>query len=142
MILRDFRLNDLYKNSQFKTMDKSAQDILVNSLKDHTEYAYTLEHNGEILGSAGFVSPWPGVANGWGFFSELIYKYPLTLHKAMISMIAKLEEKHNLIRLQAECLKGYDKAIKWLIHLGFEYEGEMRNYGPTGETMLRFARIK
>ena len=142
MILREFRLDDLTKNSQFKAIDKIAQTILVDSLRDHTKNAYTLEHEGKIIGSAGFISPWPGVANGWGFFSELIYKYPLTLHKTMKRMIPIIEAKHGIVRLQADCLKGFDKAVKWLERLGFEQEGEMRNYGPNGETMIRFARIK
>lgn len=141
MILREFRIDDLYNNSQFKGMDKTSQDILVNSLKNNTANAYTLEHNGEIIGSSGFISPWPGVAEGWGFFSSLIYKYPLAFHKTVKVMIPAVEEKHGLKRVSVLCMKNFPKAVKWLERLGFEYEGEMRNAGPGGETMLRFARI-
>lgn len=142
MILREFRLNDLYNNSHFKAMDKQAQFILANSLRHYTGNAWTLEHEGEIIGSAGFIQPYPGVANGWAVTSELIYKYPLATHKAMVKMLGTLEKKHGLRRIQAECLKGFGKAVKWLMHLGFEFEGEMKRAGPNGETMLRFARTR
>ncbi|KKK61769.1 hypothetical protein LCGC14_3011020 [marine sediment metagenome] len=143
MILRDFKISDLDEYPQFRDMDKDVQDVVRGSLRNYIERAYTLEHDGRLICSAGFIMLFPGVANGyaWGYFSDLIHKYPIATHKIMIKMIDTAEKKYGLKRLQVDCVKGFGRAIKWLEHLGFEYEGEMRRYGPNGETMLRFGRV-
>ncbi len=141
MILRGFKIKDLYEFPQFTTLDKHLRDVLCDSINPDT--AYTLEHEGQIIASAGIMLIFPSVGSacGWGYFSDLVHKYPLATHKTMKKMLNVLEKKHGLKRLQADCVKGFDRAVKWLEHLGFEYEGEMRRYGPSGETMLRFGRV-
>ena len=141
MILRKFKLNDLDVFSQFVALDKHTKDVLYSSI--NVENAFTLEHDGQTIACAGVMIIFPSVGSacGWGYFSKLIHKYPIATHKCMIKGLSYFEKKHGLKRIQADCVKGFDRAVKWLEHLGFEYEGEMRRYGPNGETMLRFGRV-
>ncbi len=77
---------------------------------------------------------------GWALISGLINKYPIATTKSVKVMIRKLESKYKIRRLQTLCLKGVEIHRKWLEFLGFEFEGELKNYGINGETYFRYAR--
>lgn len=36
--------------------------------------------------------------------------------------------------------QGFGQGCRWVTLLGFNFEGELKNYGLKGETYLRFAR--
>jgi hypothetical protein len=47
----------------------------------------------------------------------------------------------DLDRLQAAVLKEHWAGIMWINKLGFEFEGEMKQYFQ-GKTFLRFAKVR
>lgn len=141
MILRDFHISDLERNENFQAMNFRHKNVLIENLRDNTA-AWTLEHNNEIIGSAGFVMYWPGVAEGWAIITDLIFKYPYTAHKLFKKMIAGIEKQYEIHRLQTLCLENFERSQRWLERLGFKYEGKMEKFGPNGETYLRYARVK
>jgi len=102
--------------------------------------AYTMFKDDDAVGSAGVDLYWQGVGEAWVIIGPLFYKYKFTCHKTIVEMLEMLEKKYNLHRIQATCLDGFEKAAKWLRHLGFENEGPLRFYGPGGEHFHRYAR--
>lgn len=140
MNLRDFKISDLHKNEGFLNLPEVHKKILAKSFYGTERIAYTLEHNGEIIGSAGIIQYWPGVYEGWALLSELINKYPIATTKSVKEVIKKLEQVHKIRRLQTLCLD-VEVHKRWLKYLGFKCEGTLKNYGINGETYLIYARV-
>ena len=103
--------------------------------------AFTLTVDSEPIGCAGIEIYWPGFGEAWGLFGIYVYQYPIAIFKAVKKGLADIMNQKNLSRVQAVAMKDFKAAAKFLERLGFEYEGEMRKYGPGGETFLRYARI-
>lgn len=103
--------------------------------------SYTLISNEGIIGSGGVDLIMPGVGEAWTVLGKIFYKYRFSAHKVVLQSLKDAERQYNLRRIQASCVKGFEKAEKWLKALGFEYEGVMRKFGPDGNDFLRYARI-
>lgn len=59
--------------------------------------------------------------------------------KSLREHLPRLAEDLGFERVQATCVQGV--SAKLFMHLGFEYEGTMRKFGPNGETCQMFSRI-
>lgn len=103
--------------------------------------AFTLMVDAKPIACAGIEPYWPGMGEAWGIFSIHVYQYPIAVFKAAREGLDRIMQDWKLIRVQAVALKDFPSAVKFLERLGFEPEGEMRKYGPGGETFLRYARI-
>lgn len=58
--------------------------------------------------------------------------------RALDEYLPKMAKGH-FVRVQATCIKGISARI--FQHLGFEYEGTMKKFGPNGETCDMYARV-
>lgn len=94
------------------------------------------------LGAYGIIEMWPGVGRIWGFFSEpLVREHPhvLALHaKRDLQLAVDL----GFDRVEASCHTQHPAAVRFLEWLGFEYEGLMRRYSPSGDDNYLYARIR
>lgn len=128
---------------KYRNIDMSFTDIINEVPERNTGPAYTLmTDSGQVVGCAGVNTYWPGVGEAWAILSDLIHKYPLSFHRTVVKMLNQIQTDYKLNRIQATCLQGFNRAEKWLIALGFEYEGTMRKYGPGGEDHYRYARVR
>lgn len=73
----------------------------------------------------------------WALLSEEAGKHMHSLHFAVKRFITLQPWR----RLEASVEKNFSAGCRWVQLLGFEMEGEMRGYGPNGETHLRYARV-
>lgn len=73
----------------------------------------------------------------WALLSEEAGKHMHSLHFAVKRFITLQPWR----RLEASVEKNFEAGCRWVQLLGFEMEGEMRGYGPNGETHLRYARV-
>lgn len=94
--------------------------------------AFSATSEGAIVGCAGIVPLWPGVAHAWAVLSDSALAEPVTLTRAVLRELARIECKCELHRIQATVADGHIAGRQWLAWLGFEAEGLMPNYGPGG----------
>lgn len=91
-----------------------------------------LSPRGAVLGCAGVVPMWPGVAQAWAVFSEAALREPVTLTRTVMREIEGIAFSLALRRLQATVAEEHREGARWLAFLGFELEGMLVNYGPRG----------
>ena len=108
-------------------------------------YATLLEGTGvtafegtRVLICGGIVTLTPDFGMCWALLSETASKHMTELHYATKRFITM----HRWRRLEASIEKGFPAGCRWAELLGFTYEGEMRGFGPKGETHLRYARVR
>ena len=95
--------------------------------------------DGEIVGSAGLIKLWPGVAEAWMVTGTLTNNHALSFHKCVKHGLNRLIETLGLHRVQISVYQYYDMSIKWVERLGFKSEGLMDKYGPDGSNFYRYA---
>lgn len=103
--------------------------------------AWTGRLEDRVIGVAGIALHWRGRAAAWCMLGRDIPKAAwLSIHRAVAARLAQADAL-GVRRIEAETQFGYPPGVRWLLMLGFECEGAMRQYGPNGEDFLRFARI-
>lgn len=102
--------------------------------------AFTLLYKDKVVGCAGVMVLWPGVGEGWFRGSPLIYEHKEKVIEASVAGF-KMIKDNGFHRIQAVVLKGWGAANRYVKTLGFEFEGEMRMYGPDKRDFLRYALV-
>lgn len=112
----DFVANNSISRSVFKNQPKK------------TDFRYTLEHEGKILGIGGFrlinaitAWCWVDITNCVGSNNRAAYR----VMKEWIDIFAK---DHNIKRLQAYVECDFPGAVRMVRHLGFRWESDMKNF--------------
>jgi hypothetical protein len=100
--------------------------------------ATLLSDNGEIIGCGGIRRLWDGVGEAWGVPSKIIGKHG----KAVYGAVQEFFEKHRNEFHRIQATAGFDKAAQFLESLGFEYEGTLRKYGPSGTDFRMYAIVR
>lgn len=104
-------------------------------------FAYTGMIEDKIVGCAGVLPLGHHRAMGW----TLLTKIPPRAWVRMTRQVAvALERAHQegYRRIEATVLSSFVQAHRWVRVLGFEYEGNMRSYGPDGSDHCLYARIR
>lgn len=104
--------------------------------------AYTLIIDGEVVGSGGVVLMGYGRGEAWLLLSSLFYKYKLTSIRFIKKLFLEILESHDLKRVQATVDVTHLKAMRFADIFGLEYEGTLRHYGPAGQDLAMFGRIR
>lgn len=104
----------------------------------HSE-AYSAFVNGRVVACIGVVPVWEGRGDAWALIARDIG--PMGMHKLHFA-VRKLINASPLRRIEACCDAGFEQAHRWLLLLGFGYEGPLRKYTPDGRDCLRFARVR
>jgi hypothetical protein len=92
-----------------------------------------------IVGAAGLILLWPGVAQAWAVFSR---SFPgLSAHRAIVKGFAGLIDSCRLHRIQAQVLASFEAGHEWVKRLGFEYEGPKKKYGPDRQDYVEYVRL-
>ena len=100
--------------------------------------AWTVRINGEIGGAGGFVSPWPGLAEGWILTTPLILRFPKVAYTLARRFLEMARKDMGFARIEATAPIAYTVAHRWLESLGFEKESIMYSYGPNGEDFVKY----
>ena len=90
--------------------------------------AWTALSDDGIVGCAGVRILWEGTGEAWALFSPLLWKYRLSVQKAVLKGLDLIEEKYRLQRIQAAVDESHERALQWAYSLGFEEEGLMMRY--------------
>lgn len=104
---------------------------------------FTLVIDGEIVGCAGIVLMEWNRGEAWTLLSSLFYKYKKISYRAIRNGLESIIRDKKLRRVQASVYEGTEKICgNFLEHLGFEWEGKHRKFGPNGEDIHIYARVK
>ena len=100
--------------------------------------AFTGVENGHIIGAAGFIPMWDGVAECWFIGSDRIQTRLKTVIKTTKDIIGKMP----YTRMHANVKADWAEAIRFAQFLGFKKEGLMKKFGPEGADYFVMGRIK
>jgi hypothetical protein len=105
--------------------------------------AWTLRHQGRVLGCGGVGVLWRGRAEAWCFLANDIPKrvWP-ALHRIVVRALDKAQADIPVRRLEASCAYGWPQGRRWLEMLGFGEAHLARCYSPDGADFWRFARVR
>jgi hypothetical protein len=102
---------------------------------------YTLRSPGGEVGCIiGAYRVWPGVYEIFAVTSDVMAKYPIGFHKAVLKLFAHAPKFFRAHRFQATVRANYDQGCKWLEAFGFVAEGLMKGYGPDGADYFIYGR--
>jgi hypothetical protein len=94
--------------------------------------------DGFILLCGGVIPESVGMGRLWALLSEDAGAHFVALHRA----VGRFIETQSFRRIETTAETGFPQGCRWLKLLGFEYEGDMKGYGPGGETHMRFAKVR
>ncbi len=96
-----------------------------------------------ILGVAGVTEVWPGVARIWALLSQkIIDEHPRSMSRRVRRGIDQLWMSRKYHRIECTVLANHLKGVEFMEWLGFEREGTMRKYTPTGEDAYLYAKVE
>lgn len=103
--------------------------------------SWTLRIDDLIIGSGGVTILWPGVGEAWILQSIFAGQYPLASFRAIREGLKAGIRSHGLRRIQSVVHHSIPRDQRWVVRLGFDFEGIMSRYGPEGDTYLRYALL-
>jgi RimJ/RimL family protein N-acetyltransferase len=98
---------------------------------------FTATVDGEPIACIGLVNHWEGRRYVWAFLSDDAGKALVPLTRA----IQRWLKYHGKGRIETAVDCRFDAAVRWAELLGFQREGRMRHWAPTGDDFWLYARI-
>ena len=140
MIVRDWKKDDI-KNM---TIQDTQLDILshmddldIEPLAD-AGLVWTIEQDNDVICVCGLAPQWTNRAIAWAVLSDTSGKYFIKLHR----IIKKLFNHVDYCRIEATVDIGFKQGHRWMKMLGFEPEGYMKAYTPSGDDQILYARVR
>lgn len=111
------------------------------SARFHADYpASTYMVDDTPVASFGITPLWDGVAEVWAVFDDrYIRDHGVMLVRSTKQFLDDLSEKYH--RLQCFVFANNERLKKFVETFGFEQEGLMKKYGPTGDDFYLYARV-
>jgi len=120
--------------------DHSASRGILNKQPKITDFCYTLEHEGKVLGIGGIRLITLTTAWCWVDISDCAKGHIIVGYRTIKEWLNKLVEEKGIKRLQAYIEPDFPEALRMIKHLGFRYESTMKNFLPDGDAYL-YSRI-
>lgn len=95
--------------------------------------------DGRIVMCGGITRMWEGRGEAWALIARDVG--PSGMHSIHYAVKRYLGAA-TLRRIEAACDASFLQAHRWLVLLGFKYEGKMEKYTPDGRDCLRFAMVR
>ena len=102
-------------------------------------YAALLE--GKILMVGGILPIWDGVGEAWAFITEEVKDNLIESYKCGRQIFDMLVKEKKLRRVTASTMSDFPQGQNLLEHLGFEYEGCLRQHSVEGVDMYIYGKI-
>jgi len=106
-----------------------------------TEFCFTLENRGNILGIGGFRLINQTTAWCWCDLTEWSHDHVIVTYRVIKEWIDIFVETHGLKRLQAYIEPDFPEAIRMIQHLGFKKESTLESFLPDGRNAFMYKRI-
>jgi len=110
------------------------------SAASHVKRVMTLVQDNIIMGFIGYHEFWKGSYEVWIIPAKEVFKSKITFLRTVKFYLEEFirVEKPKRVQITALADATHDRWCEWL---GFEKEGTMRNFAPTGETYNLWARV-
>lgn len=105
-----------------------------------TDFSYTLEHEGEILGIGGIRLINPTTAWAWIDMTHYAGNHIIAVYRVIKEWMDILCKEKGIKRLQAYIEMDFPEAIRMVRHLGFKEESVMKNFMGDKDAFM-FVRI-
>ena len=100
--------------------------------------AYCLLEDGEPVFAGGVANLEWHRGEAWVIPNAFFHAHQKTCLRIFKKLLPEIAEKYNFRRVQAVCGVGNPETL--FRHLGFEYEGTLKNFGPFGEACKMYSR--
>lgn len=98
---------------------------------------FTMLLHGTPIACGGAFEIWPGRAYVWSYLTDDALRNARALHRFAIRTLARMPWR----RLESYADVQHRSAARWLLHLGFQFEGVARAWASDGRDMAQFARV-
>ena len=95
----------------------------------------------QIIGSAGALIQWPGVAEAWISNWPRTKEMALWFHMTVRKRLREAVTERRLWRVQATVIQADARGRRWIELMGFCKECVSYHLGPNGEDCIRYYRI-
>lgn len=119
------------------------RDVLSQFAQEHAKrgQGYSMVEGDCIVACGGVDVIWQGVGEAWTILSRHAENHKLSLHRTVLRCLNEIINSHRLHRVQAHVLKGDERAINWIIRLGFHPEAVLESFGLNREDYIVYARL-
>jgi hypothetical protein len=101
--------------------------------------AFSGFYQGKLLACGGVVIPWTGLGEAWCAVSRDIHLLgAMATFVRMEQIFKSIISENHLRRVHADVDAGNRQSMKFVEHLGFKPEFKMYQFGPNGETYIRY----
>jgi len=97
--------------------------------------------NGFVIAVGGVALLWAGVGEGWVIASDRIYSHGIGVARSTRRLLDTMAKAEKLHRIQSAVLTSDERLPRFAKFLGFQREGEMRNYGVDKKNYDLYSRI-
>lgn len=128
-------------NEDFEYLkDHSISRGIFKNTPIETEFSFSLEHEGTLLGSGGFRLINETTSWVWIDMTYESRKHIHTVYRVIKEWLDVFVKDKGIIRLQAYIDPNFPEAIRTVQHLGFERESNMKRFYPDRDAYL-YVRI-
>ncbi len=140
MIVRDWKKEDIgrikVQESQLDILG-SLDDLDIEPLAK-IGLVKTIEQDNNVLCVLGLSPQWTNRAIAWAVLSETSGNHFIKLHR----IARNLFNSFDFRRIEATVDVNFKQGHRWMKMLGFEPEGYMKAYTPTGGDQILYARVR
>lgn len=105
-------------------------------------WSFSAMNNGWLIGSAGLVPLWPGVAEAWLLASDRINDHAISAGRIVRKRLFEIVDEEGLHRVQAMTRSDTPSLKRWAAWLGMKHEGKMLSYNQNRDDFERYAWVR
>ena len=139
----NYEIVDLTDEYLDKMLEDAPQTVLTEQLKrayfSLGSASRCLLADGVPVFAGGIVNLQWNRGEAWILPTNFFRKHIKVCIRSVRFYLPCLAKTHHFARVQATCVKGIEASI--IRHMGFDYEGTLRKFGPSGETCDMYSRI-
>ena len=102
---------------------------------------YTALVDGKIIMVGGVLPIWEGVGEAWAFVTHDVKDNLIEAYRCGREMFDMVIKEKHLRRVTASALADFTQGQNMLEHLGFEYEGCLRQHSTEGIDMYIYGKL-
>lgn len=99
--------------------------------------AWSLIEGGRLIGCGGIAKEHDTCGTAWALLTPQSGFYMTRIHRFAMKTLSRC----SLRRVQAHVAPDFAQALHWIEMLGFEREGRLRAFTPTGRDVYLYARV-
>ncbi len=128
-----------FREATMRDIEQAADASVSRSFKqagEQTDFVYTLEHEGQVLGVGGIKIMTPTTAWCWMDWTQASRQHTKTIYRTAKEWLAKLMADKGLQRVMAAVEVDFPQAHRTVEHMGFTRESVMPRFFGERDAIL------